>query len=872
MSLFSSAAERFKALFFRRRQERELAEELRFHVDREMQERIRAGEAPDAARRAALLAFGGVENYKEEVRDARGVRPLEELGADLRYAMRGLRRNPGFTATAVLVLGLGLGATTAVFSIMYSVVLADLPYPESNALVMVFEQNSPTNRWNISTADVAAMREQQQSFSAWGPIAGGRAELSGTGSPERIALGRISAGAVRALGVPAVKGRLILDRDEDAAAPSVVVVSHALAQRVLGGADGAVGRSLTLDGVSHTVIGVLPPSRDDLGGVRATAWAPLKLRAPARRGPFGFRGIGRLKPGATIATATRDLSGVSTRLLGVWADFRDSAAKLTPIPLRETIIGTSGRQVGLFAGAVLMVLLLAIINVATLVLVRASARETEVGVRVMLGASRARIARLLVTENLLLTFAAAVVGLVLAMLGLKLAVTQLPNLPRIQDATLDWRAVAFAVSAAVVSGILVSLSPILSFVGRAAGSLRADSRRAGTSRRTNAVRGALVTAEFALALPLLVGAGLLLNSFVRLQQVDPGFDPVGMASVGVSLPGARYPDSVAISRFWRLIEQRMAETPGVLEAGLASNIPPDNTGGNNNFNLVDHPVPLGQSEPTSPWFRTTPGYFRAMGIRVLDGRLYTPADTIDPVIVVTRSWARHFFPNEQPVGRQLISGGCYDCPRTTIIGVVADVKNFGLAGAEETIYEPMNPFNTQFMNLVVRSNAGSVGALRALRENVRALDPELPLIESTFIDRFRDSLADPRRWTTMLSAFAVTGVVLAALGIFGLMSYVVRQRRREIGVRLALGAQPSSVARLIVGRGMRYAVVGSAIGIGLTFLLASRIKALLFGVGATDALTIAAVSALLLSVAFVACWLPGRRAARILPLEAISAE
>ncbi|HEV8355261.1 MAG TPA: ADOP family duplicated permease [Gemmatimonadales bacterium] len=873
MSLFSDWSERLRALAFRRRRERELAEELEFHLERETEERVRGGAAPEAARREARLAFGGVELYKEAVRDAGGVRPLQELGADLRYALRGLRRNPGFTATAVLVLGLGLGATTAVFSVMDSVILAELPYPEADRLARVVEQNSPTNRWALSTADVTAIREQQTSFEAWGAAQRDEAALSGPGRPERIAVGRASAGYMQAIGIPVARGRPIETRDEAPEAPAVVVVSHALAGRLLGGTERALGRSLNLDGISHQVIGVLPPGRDELGGLRATAWPALRLRPPTFRGPFWLRGIGRLRPGVTIEGATRELAVVSVRLLDRWP-FPDHTARLTPVPLRETIVGRAGRQVGLFAGAVALVLLLAITNVATLVLVRASAREPELALRIMLGAGRGRLARLLVTENVLLTLAAGVLGLALAALGVRLAVTQLADLPRIDTAALDWRATTFAFSAALVSGLLVSLSPLAALSRHAAGSLRADARRAGLGPRTHAVRSALVTAEFALALPLLAGAGLLLNSFLRLARVDPGFDPAGLVSVGVSLPEARYPGTPEVQRFWRLAEQRLSEIPGVTAAGLATEIPPDLSGGNDNFNLVDHPVPPGQAEPNSPWYYVTAGYFRALGVPLLDGRLMTPADTADayPVVVVSHSWARRYFPNEQATGRRLIQGGCSDCPRTTIIGVVGDIKNLGPAGAEEAVYGPVVQSNARAMNLVVRSGAAPALAFAALREQMAGLDPELPLAESLLAERLHDSLADPRRWAAVLAAFAAAGMGLAALGVFGLMSYIVRQRRREIGVRLALGARPASVTRLIISRGMRYALAGSGIGLAVTLAVAHKLGTLLFQVSPTDAGTIAAVALLLLLAGLVACWLPGRRAARIRPIEAISSE
>jgi putative ABC transport system permease protein len=799
---------------------------------------------------------------------------LETLGADCRYALRGLRRNPVFTLTAVVVLGLGLGATTAVFSVMDSVILTDLPYPDPGRLVRVFEQNSATNRWALSTADVLAIREQQRSFEVFGEVQRDEAALSGSGSPERVVVGRASAGFFQAIGVPVARGRQVEAADEAPGAPMVAVVSHDLAERRFGGVDQALGRALTLDGTSYQVVGVLPAGRDELGGMRASVWPALQLQAPTRRGPFWLRGVGRLREGVAIEDARRDLAVISRRLLPVWTDFRDSTAALTPVLLRDSIVGRAGRPVGLFAGAVLLVLLLAITNVATLVLVRASAREPELAVRVMLGAGHGRVARLLVTENLLLTLAAGAAGLALAALGVKLATAFLPNLPRIETVALNWRAVAFALSAALLSGIAVSLSPVAALVRRARGGIQADSRRAGLTRGVHRVRDLLVVAEFALALPLLVGAALLLRSFIRLQQVDPGFDPEGLVAASVSLPPGRYPEYADVQRFWQRAESRLPGIRGAVSGGLATEIPPDNSGNTDNFDLVDHPVPAGEAQPVSPWYYVTTGYFQALGVPVLDGRLFTPADSgnADPVVVVSRSWASKYFPSERAVGRQLIQGGCYSCPKTTIVGVVSDVRNLGPAGAEEAVYGPLTQTNARSVQVVVRTRGTAAEMLRGLRNILGGLDPDLPVGETTLTERFQDSLADPRHWAGMLTAFAAVALGLAALGVFGLMSYVVRQRRREIGVRMALGAQPNAVMWLIIGRGMRFAIIGSCAGLAVTLALAHQVGALLFEVNPTDAGTISSALVVMLVAALLACWIPGRRAARIRPIEAIGAD
>ena len=876
MSLISDWSERLKALVFRRRQEEDLDDELQFHVDREVEERIKAGADPVAARQAATVAFGGMGRMKEEVRGARGIRPLEEFLADVRYSLRGLTASPVFAAAAIIVLGLGLGASTAVFTIADQILLSDLPYPDAGRLVSVRQKNSPTNIWNLSSVDGQAIQAQQKSFDAFGLVRRNDVALSGAGRPEQITAGLVTSGFFQALSVRAAAGRLVLPSDEGQEAPGVAVVSDAMAREKLGGVSAAVGRSITIDGISHQVVGVLPPGVDELASIRAQVWYNLKLLTPTRRGPFWLRGIGRLRAGLTIADATRDLAGISTRIFPIWASsFRDQSAKLTPISLREAIVGTSGRQVGLFGAAVLLVLLIAVANVATLMLVRASAREQELAVRSALGAARSRLARLLVTDSLVLTTLAGLVGVGLAALGLRLTSAFAGGLPRIHEIHLGARALAFAAEATAVSGLLVSTPALLaSLSGRGGGSLRLDSRRAGTSRRSNLTRSVLVVAEFALALPLLAGAGLLLQSFVRLQQVDLGFDPKGAVSIAISLPPSRYPDYAATQRFWRLMEQRAAAVPGVTAAGLTMNLPPDAPNDENNFDLIDRPVPSGTAEPTAPWSGITPGYLATLGIPFLEGRRFAEADSeaAPPVVLVSRAWARHYYPKGSAVGKQMVSGGCTTCPPTTVIGVVGDVKYLGVAAGADAVYSPIAQYDARQMNLVVRSTLGDGPAIRALREVVAGLDADLAVVETTLERRLDDSLAGPFQWTAVLGAFAATAMILAALGVFGLMSYGVRQRRREIGIRLALGAAPGSVTGMVVKRGVGYALVGSGIGVGLTLLTGRWLSSFLFGVAAHDPVTVGGVVVLLLTTAGVACWLPGREAARIHPIEAISNE
>ena len=876
MNPVADLIERFKALFFRNRLERELEEEVRFHLAREEEERAKTGSANP--RRDALVAFGGVERVKDDVREARGVLPLDEFVADTRYALRALRRNKGFTVAVVAVLGIAIGAATAVFAVVDRVLLSELPYPNADRLVRIFQKNSPTNLWSLSAVDLQAIAAEQRGFSAFGAARYGSVSLSGAGSPERIAVGRVTSGFFQALGVRAARGRLLEAPDDAPGAPPVVVVSHRLAARGLGGAEAALGKAITLDGVSHTVVGVLEPGRDELAGLEAAAWPVLQLGTPARRGPFGFRGIARLADGKSLAEATRDLAGISERIFPIWAaGFQDSVARLTPVPLRDAVIGGANQPVGLFAGAVGLVLLLAVANVATLMLVRASAREHELSVRTALGAGRHRLARLIVTECVLLTGLAGLAGLVIAGFGLDLVGLVAPELPRLGEVRLGVGGVAFALGAAAVSGGLISLATLWSVLARAsaaAPTLVASPGRAGSGRRANAVRSGLVVAEFGLALPLLLGAGLLLNSFLRLGRVDPGFDPSGVSALELSLPSGRYPDNRRVLDFWRMAETRATEMDGVTAAGLSGSIPPDNFGDVNNFDLLDRPVQAGTSQPVAPWPSVTPGYFTAMGIPLLEGRLFTRADSgaAPPVVVVSRGWATKYYPNQSPIGKQMYSGGCTSCPPTTVVGVVGDVHYRGLAAEGDAVYAPLPQEGGRALNLVVRSRLGTAATLRGLRSAMAALDPELAPVEVVMTERLRDALGDPRRWTTVVGGFAAAGAFLAALGVFGLMSYVVRQRYREMGVRLALGAAPISLTRLVVGRGMKYALVGTTLGLAVSALLSRWMGALLFGIGAMDPVTTIVAVTVLLALAVVACWVPGRRAARIKPMESLASD
>ncbi len=878
-TLIRRAMRRLRALVHRDALERELDEELRLHVALEAAELERLHHlSPGDARRRALVAFGGIERYKEAHRDARGVRWLDELRQDVRYAARALRRSPTFTVSAVAILALGIGACTAVFSAIDAVVLSHLPYPRDDQLVRIYERNSPTNQFGLSVADFQAIGSWQRVFSDVGMVRSADAPVTAGAVPLQTAVGYTTSGFFRALGVRTVVGRGLLPADDSAGAPPAAVVTHAFAAQQLGGDRAAVGRAIDVDGTGYTVVGVLDPRVKILSG-RTAVWPDMQPRKPARRGPFGLLVVARMKDGVTLADAARDLASISRREFVVWqASFQDRDAVLVPWSLRRTILGDAPQSLGLFAAAVVLVMLIAIANVAGLMLVRAAGRWREVSLRAVLGATRTRIARLLITESILVSLAGAAAGVALGVGGLRVLKTIGPHVARLNEARMNAHAVLFAVVVALVAGIAIGAYPVihLSRGGTSDGVLGGE-RAVGGTRRAYMLRAGLVVAEFALALPLLAAAGLLLNSFVRLQRVNPGFDAAHVLTMSVQLPAPRYANDTAVAAYWTRALDAVRAVPGVAAAGLGGQQPLSADQGldENNFDLLDRPVPAGTAQPVTPWTVVTADYFTALGVPLVQGRMFAPNDTggAHPVVIVSRSWAHHYFPDGTAVGRRLFSGGCTSCPPSTIIGVVGDVAYAGLADVPEGAYEPLTEGWGRSLFLFVRTRGSPSEAIPGVRSALRAVEPAVTLADAQSMDaRLAASMADPRHATTLVGAFALAAALLAAIGIFGTLSYTVSMRRREIGVRLALGARREAVTRMFVRRGMAQAALGAGLGV-IAALIATRwLSATLYQVSATDPATLGGVIAALLVVGLAASWAPARRAAAIDPAEAMRAE
>lgn len=873
MSLLTDLSERLRAVFRHARVERELESELAFHLDQDVAQRVARGVEPREARRQALIALGGVAQVQESVRQARGVQPLHDLAADVRHAVRALRANPVFALTALIVLGGTLGAATAIFAVADAVLLSDGRYGLSDRLVRIYQSNSPSNRWSLSNVDARALLEQQRSFEAIGFARWKSVALSTGGAPEPALAALATSGFFAAAGGRTGVGRLIAAVDETAGAPPVAVVSHAFAAERFG-ASQIIGRDIIVDGVARTIVGVLPEGVNELGGMRTRIWLPLEIEVPRRRGPFGLRGIARLRPGVSVQMATEDLAGISARIFPIWASsFRDKSAALTPYPLRESIRGDAPKRVGLFAGAVFLVWLIAVANVATLMLVRASARAQELAIRMALGASRGRIARLLITDCVVLTLAAGLAGLLAARAMIQLGRVLAPELPHIAEAALDTRAAAFGLTVAFASGVLVSLPALVASLGRRATRLRADTRRAGHDRRTRRVRAALVAAEFALALPLVASACWFVQSLSRLQAIDPGFTTAGAVTLNVQLTTSRYADDAARAAFWQRLEDRAREIPGIAVAGLATEMPPDVLGSVNNFDLIDRPA-RGAAEFVAPWNLVRPGFLDALGVRVLEGRVFSMGEyaSESSTALVSQSWARRYFPGESAVGRKMIGGGCTSCPLTEVVGVVSDVKYQGLDGNADAVYQIADPGRTSSFHLVARGQAPERDAIRMLIDAARGIDGDALVEASTLRALVEDAVNQPRHWTALIGGFAAAAGLLAALGVFGLMSYVVRQQRRDIGVRMALGATPGAMAWMVVRGGVRHALAGSVAGAGLAVLAGRWLAASTFGIQSTSGVIVVATAVGLASVAAVASWWPGYQAAHVSTLEAISVE
>ncbi|HEV3470215.1 MAG TPA: ABC transporter permease [Pyrinomonadaceae bacterium] len=879
-------AARLRAL--RRREEviRDIDEEMRLHVEMEAEANVRRGMPPAEARRAALRSFGHYDSVRDVAYGVRGGGMIETLLQDIRYGARVLAKHKGFTAIAVVTLALGIGANTAIFSVVNDLLLRPLPYRDAERLVMLWEVSPEGRRQNTtSRANFREWREQAASFEGVAAFSDQRQTLTGVGDPEEVSVQLASPELFRVLGVEPMLGRGMTQEGERPAAPEVVL-SHGFWQRRFGGDPSVVGRGLTLNGMACTVVGVMPPGfqwhirqRSGTGRPAEIWWAlPMPTQGEgALRGRF-LSVVARLKPGVTYEQAAAEMKTIHARLEQDSPFNKGYGAEV--IPLREQFVGNVRPALLVLLGAVGFVLLIACANVANLMLSRAAAREKEIALRTALGASRVRVVRQLLTESLLLALLGSALGLALAWWGIGALVAISPrDLVNLQGVGINLTVLGWTLGLSLLTGVIFGIAPALEATRLNLNDALKEGGKGsgGQGARAGRLRGAFVVAEVALALVLLVSAGLLVKSFARLQKIDTGFETENVLTMVVRLPDAKYREDPQVVNFFRQATERVRALPGVREAGVVNFLPLyGGLGSATGFTIEGRPAPPPGEEPGTNVRVADAGYFRAMGIPLLRGRAFTDVEASEPkrVVVISESLARQHFPGEDPLGKR-ISVAMFDQPTPTeIVGVVGDVRYDSLTDeAEPTVYFAHPDLTYSFMTLVVRTAGDPAAMAPAVRREVSAIDPDQPVSDVRTMRQVMAETVGRARFNTLLfGLFAGLATLLAAVGIFGVMNYSVTLRTRELGLRMALGAQPGRVLLLVLRQGLTLTLIGVGLGLAGALALTRVMSSLLYGVDAADPATYAAIVLLLAAVSAVACYIPARRATRIDPLTALRYE
>lgn len=877
MSL-SSLLRRWRALTRRDEMEQELDEEMRFHLDRDIEQNIKSGMTPEDARYAALKSFGGVDQSKEECRDARGVELIENTVRDVTYSLRVLLKSYGFTIVVILTLALGIGANTAIFSFANGILLRPLPYPQSDRLVVLDETalKRGVDSMNVSYPNFLDWREQNTVFEDIATYFGSsRFAVTGAGEPVQIRGSRISHGLFEILRVSPQLGRTFTPDEDRPEEDAVVILGYDLWQRTFGGDPNILGKKITLSNRARTVIGVMPrgfrfPEVSEL-------WVPLALTPKLfTRTDHGLQAVARLKDGVSLPQAQSEMHNIAARI-EQQNPVTNEGLGVKVMSLHDYLSGDYREGLLILLGVVGCVLLVACVNVANLMIARGSARQKEFALRSALGASRWRIVRQLLFESLLLAIVGGALGFLLSIGALRLLLSAIPfQLPFWMNFNVDLRVLGFTIGITLLTGLIFGAAPALQTSRVDLNDTLKEGGRGNSGVRTRA-RSLLVVTEIALSLVLLVGAGLMIQSFLRLRRVNIGLDPKNVLTASVNLPQAKYREPDQRAAFFKQLVERMRHLPGVEAASATGTLPLSGNNWGRSLTVEGHPVlSVGQADVIQHTV-VTPGYFRTMGIALLAGRDFTDADKKDgpDVTIVDERLARQYWPNESPIGKRVRFGPPEDNePWHTVIGVVSAVRHQRVQeDTRQSVYLPHQKFTVPGMALVARTSSNPTDFAGAIRREVAQLDPDIPVSQiATMEEVVAESIWQPRLYATLFAVFAGGALALALIGIYGVMAFLVQTRTHEIGVRMALGASTRDVFNLIVGRGMKLTAVGIVIGIGGAIALTRWMQSLLFNTSTTDPLTFVLISLLLSLAAFFACYIPARRAAKVDPLVALRYE
>ncbi len=876
---------RVRSLFRREVVETELNEELRFHFDNEVEKYKRSGMSVEEAKRRARLSFGGHEQIKEDIREARGTSLVENTFQDLHYAIRQLRANPTFAIVIALTLALSIGANSAIFSVIHSVLLKSLPYPEPDRLVRIFLSSSAYPKFPLNPFDFRDFRSRNQSFESLAAFTRGDVQLSGYGESVRLNAFAVTSGYFHTLALQPQLGREFDEKAELPGSALQIILSDRLWRTRFNAAPDIVGRKITLNMQPFTVVGVMPPGTEHPGneyqplayGEDVDAWGAFSFEGnPAQRGSHFIEGIGRLKKGVTVEQAREEMNALMTQLGREHPD--DQRWQVLVVPLDSEIVGSSRRLLLVLLGAVGMVLLIACANAANLLLARASTRQREISVRLALGAPRSRIVRQLLTESLLISFLGGGIGLALALVGVKALVAMLPaNFPRAHDIHVSAPVFAFTLAVSVVTGILFGLAPALQASRSDPNQgLHKGGRATTGSGQQSRLRNALVVSEVGLACVLLIGAGLMLRSLLNIMHLDPGFRQEHVLTATLSLPHAEYKDDLSITRFTDPLVTALRSLPGVQSVGFGSDLPWTGYDDNSGFNIEGKQPPPHEGFHARYHMAST-DYFRALGVPLVRGRFFDESDKRDgpTVLIINHAMADLYWPGEDVIGKRVtFEDHPKDKDWMTIVGVVGDVKDqpnspgaapaFWWSGAQ-------SPFGN--MSLVIRADSDPQLLIDVVRKSVAQLNPALAVGNVRLMDQIVDrSVATPRFAFILVGLFAGLAILLAAIGTYGVISYSVTQRTPEFGLRMALGAQRVDVLRLVLIQAAKLVLSGTAIGVILALVMARALKSLIYEVSPTDPVTFTAIGFAVIVVAIFACYIPARKATEADPMIALRAE